>query len=144
MKKKKQLIYLATPYTCLGRKSTVVRKRIEGERFRIVTEVSILMFKRGLIFYSPITQSHSQKQIALGMGFSLEGDWPFWSKFDLSILAFCTDLYILKIPGWDTSEGVQGEWNEAKRLDLSVSYVLYDEEKQTIKIQKDREKLCHI
>lgn len=135
-KKKKQLIYLATPYTCLGRKSAAVCARIEGERFRIVTEVSILMFKRGLIVYSPITQSHTQKQIAEGMGMSLSGDFSFWSAFDLSILSFCTDLYILKIPGWDTSDGVQSEYNEAMKLGLSLSYVLYDEEKQTIRIQK--------
>ena len=135
-KKKRQLIYLATPYTCLGRKSLAVRERIEGERFRVVTEVSILMFKRGLILYSPSTQSHTQKHIALGMGFSLEGDWLFWSKFDLSVLSFCTDLYILKVPGWDTSSGVQGEWAEALLLGLPVSWVLYDEEKQTIRVQK--------
>ena len=137
-KKKKQLIYLATPYTCLGRKSHAIRERIEGERFRIVTEVSIILFKRGLILYSPITQSHTQKQIAVGMGISLDGDFGFWSKFDLSILGFCTDLYILKIPGWDTSHGVQGEMAKATRLSLPISYVLYDEEKQTIRIQKNR------
>lgn len=136
-KKKKQLIYLATPYTCLGRKSAVVRDRIEGERFRIVTEVSILMFKQGLIFYSPITQSHVQRQIAVGMGFSLEGDWLFWSMFDLGVLAFCTDLYILKIPGWNNSHGVQGELDGAIKLGLPVSYILYDEENQTIRIQKE-------
>lgn len=135
-KKKKQLIYLATPYTCLGRKSAAVCARIEGERFRIVTEVSILMFKQGLVVYSPITQSHTQKQIAEGMGMSLAGDFSFWATFDLAILNFCTDLYILKIPGWNTSDGVQGEWAEALLLGLPVSWVLYDEEKQTIRIQK--------
>lgn len=135
-KKKRQLIYLATPYTCLGRKSAAVCARIEGERFRIVTEVSILMFKRGLIVYSPITQSHTQKQIAEGMGMSLAGDFSFWSEFDLSILYFCTDLYVLKIPGWDTSDGVQGEVAEAARLGLPISYITYNEEAQTIRIQK--------
>jgi hypothetical protein len=137
-KKKRQLIYFATPYTCQGRKSLTVRERIEGERFRVVTEVSILLFKRGLVFYSPITQSHTQKQIAIGMGLTLGGDFSFWSKFDLAILSFCTDLYVLKVSGWDTSEGVLGEMAEARRLRLPISFVLYDEEKQTIRIQKEK------
>lgn len=135
---KRELIYLATPYTCQSHKSLRVRERIEGERFRVVTEVSIILLKRSLVLFSPITQSHIQKQIAIGMGVSLAGDFTFWSKFDLTILSFCTALYVLKIPGWDTSEGVQAEIAEAKRLDIPVSYISYDEEKQTLRIQKPR------
>ena len=137
-KKKRELIYLATPYTCQGRKSLAVRERIEEERFRVVTEVSILLFNRGLVLYSPITQSHTQKQIAVGMGVTLGGEFSFWSKFDLAILSFCTDLYVLKVSGWNTSKGVLGEITEARRLGIPISYVLYDEEKQTIRIQKEK------
>ena len=135
----KGLIYLATPYTCRGSKAQVVKDRIEGERFRIITEIAVLMFNKGLVFFSPITQSHVEKQIAKNMNINLSGDWETWKRFDLSFLSFCTVLYIAKIPGWDTSVGVLGELKEAKRLGLPVHFVMYDEEKQTIKIEKAKD-----
>lgn len=133
---KKELIYLAVPYTCKGSKSQVVKDRIEGERFRIVTEIAVLMFNEGLVFFSPITQSHIEKQIAGNMNIDLSGDWNTWKRFDLNFLSFCTALYVAKIPGWDTSVGVLAELKEAVRLGLPVYFVIYDEEKQTIEIER--------
>lgn len=136
---KRELIYLAVPYTCKGNKANIVKDRIEGERFRIITEIAVLMFNEGLVFFSPITQSHVEKQIARNMNINLSGDWETWKRFDLSFLSFCTALYIAKIPGWNTSVGVLAELEEAKRLDLPIHFVIYDEEKQTIKIKKAKD-----
>lgn len=134
--KKLALVYLVTPYTCKEQKGQKVRRRIENERFKIVTEVSVLLIKQGYVVFSPITQSHTQKKIAEKMGISLNGNWAFWREFDLTLLRLCDMVFVLKAPGWTVSDGVTNEIEEAISKNLPVKYITYDKKTQTIKIKE--------
>lgn len=128
-------VYLGTPYTCTEYRTLRVRRRIENERFRFVTEVSCLLVERGIAHFSPITQSHVQKKIAADMGVLFLSDFEFWRSFDLMMLRGCTELYVLRLKGWDSSIGLRAEINEAHRLGLPVSFVDYNAEEQTLNIE---------
>jgi hypothetical protein len=132
-------IYLATPYTCTEYKTLRIRRRIENERFRAVTEVSCLLVEKGIAHFSPITQSHVQKKIAADMGVLFLSDFEFWRSFDLMMLRGCTELYVLRLSGWDTSAGLCVEIKEAKKLGMDISYIDYDTEDQTLTIESRRE-----
>ena len=137
MKKRQpeERIYLGTPYTCTEYKTLRVKKRIENERFRLVTEVGCLLIEMGIAHFSPITQSHVQKKIAADMGILFLGDFEFWRSFDLMMLRGCTELYVFKTKGWEDSAGLCAEINEAQRLGLPISYVNYNEEEQTLSFE---------
>lgn len=130
-------IYLAVPYTCQEFKTLRVRRRIENERFRLVTEVSVILVEMGVAHFSPITQSHVQKKIADDMGITFVSDFEFWRRFDLAMLQGCTEMYVLKLPGWKNSVGVMAEIKRAQRLKKPVSYITYDEANQVITIDKE-------
>jgi hypothetical protein len=136
-RKKEERIYLAGPYTCREYTTLRMRRQIENERFRLITQVSILLVERGIAHFSPITQSHIQKKVANDIGITFLRDWEFWESFDLAILRGCTELYIAVLPGWIDSVGVNAETKEAKRLKKPISYVTYNEEEQTITIMKE-------
>lgn len=130
-------IYLGTPYTCTEYKTLRVRRRIENERFRLVTAVSCLLVEMGIAHFSPITQSHIQKKIAADMGILFLSDFEFWRSFDLMMLRGCTQLYVLKLKGWEDSIGLYAEIKEAKRLGLPVLYIAYNEKEQTLDIKEE-------
>ena len=138
---KKEIAYLATPYTYDTSGLLEIREMVERERFEAVTEVSILLFQQGIINLSPITQNHVQKTMALQMNIKLSGSWSFWRIPDLLILSICSALYVLREPGWGVSVGVQDEIKEANRLGLPIYYVDYNRARQTIKITKGTR--CH-
>ena len=136
MEIKKGLAYLATPYTCTTSRFLKIRERVQKERFKTVTKVSILLSQRGIINFSPITQSHVQILIAPQIDVELGGGWSFWKTADLLMLSVCSALYVLRELGWIDSVGVQGEMREANRLGLPIYYVDYNKAQQTITITR--------
>ena len=133
---KKEIAYLATPYTCITSKFLKIRERIQKERFETVTKVSILLFQQGIINLSPITQSHMQKLIASRMNIKLGSSWSFWKVADLLVLSACSALYLLRELGCMDSVVVQGEVRAAKQLGLPIYYVDYNRTRQTIEITR--------
>ena len=132
-----EIAYLATPYTYDASSLLEICERVERVRFEIVTEVSILLFRQGIINLSPITQSHVQKTIASRMNIELGSSWSFWKKADLLMLSVCSALYVLRIHGWKYSVGIQGEVKEANRLGLPIYFIDYDRARQTITITRE-------
>ena len=131
------IAYLATPYTYKASSFLGMRKKVERERFKMVTEVSVLLSQQGIINFSPITQSHVQKTIASKMNVKLGGSWSFWKTTDLLMLSVCSALYVLREPGWGVSVGVQGEMKEANRLGLPIYFIDYNRARQTIKVTRE-------
>jgi hypothetical protein len=104
-----KVIYLACPYTDA---SAEVRER----RFRVATEVAATLIKKGHIVFSPITMTHPIDMVLAGKKGTLGSD--FWVKFDEAFMAFCSELAILRIEGWDKSPGVirERQFFEARAL----------------------------
>jgi hypothetical protein len=40
---------------------------------------------------------------------ALPGTWAYWERMDREMLSICSELWIMKLDGWEDSEGLQDE-----------------------------------
>lgn len=107
-----KLIYLATPYTGF--------KGSREEAYRLACLKAAELMEQGYFVFSPIAHSHSI-DIESG-GFKSP---EFWLRQDFAILAYCDELWVYKLPGWDTSYGVAEEIKFANAYDIPVKEIDY-------------------
>jgi hypothetical protein len=100
------LIYLASPYSNDAPLDHTQRASAEKRlaRFNVVTEVARQLVEKKVVVYSPLTMTHP---IDVRMNHDPGSD--FWVVFDETFMQYCTGVYVLKIPGWEASSGVQRE-----------------------------------
>lgn len=107
-------IYLAAPFSDIN-------ANIRKERYDAITEVTANLMKRGNIVFSPVTHSYY-----LAEKYGCPDIPEFWSKWYLTFLDhWATILYVLKLPGWDKSNGVAKEIEYAKQKGLPIIYLEY-------------------
>jgi hypothetical protein len=100
-------IYLAGPYS--GQ---------EEHSFRCLTYLTGRLQKLGHVVFSPVTHSHP-----VARSQSMPTDHEFWMDQDLPFLqAWADELWVLKLPGWEESKGVQEEIRTAEEQCLTVRY----------------------
>lgn len=103
--------YLACPFYHIN-------KDVKEERVKIATEVAYSLFLKGVVVFSPLT--HNYPLITMG----IENKWDgLWREFDISILAHAKKLYVITIPGWIQSRGVQAEISYAKQKNIPIEYL---------------------
>jgi hypothetical protein len=107
----KELIYLASPYS----DSDLL---IREERFRSACRTAAILMNRGHKIFSPIAHTHP-----IAVEGKLPTDWQFWRTYDKAIMEACKEMWILTIPGWVKSKGVQAERRLAERLGIPVLLV---------------------
>lgn len=106
------MIYLASPYTDHG-PFKLVR---EDYRWRAAVLAAIkLSNERHTAVFSPIAHSH---HMHIWSGGTIGGDWKQWAEFDRAIIAACSEFVILRLKGWEQSEGIKHE--EIIALDLGI------------------------
>lgn len=106
-------IYLACPYSHPDRE---VRQKRAG----FATYVAAHLMKNKFIVFSPITHGH-----ALG-NFMSDGThtWSFWKPHCQSFLNRWADaLYVLALPEWEASIGVEAEISLARFLSLPIHFL---------------------
>jgi hypothetical protein len=106
-----ELIYLASPYTDT---SADVRQ----QRFEAACAAAAKLMAGGRIVYSPIAHTHPIARLH-----DLPVGWAYWKILDRAMLSRCTELMVLRLPGWRASEGVTAEIQIAKDLDLRISWL---------------------
>jgi hypothetical protein len=99
-------VYLAGPYTATGEQAlTDLRKQLtQGARFNMLTKFAAQIMAAELLVYSPITHSHP-----MTLHEALPGTWAYWERMDREMLSICSELWIMKLDGWEDSEGLQHE-----------------------------------
>jgi len=102
------IIYLAIPYSHKD-------KRIENQRYLIVTKLAGYLMKLGHIVYSPITHSHHIARLL-----DLPKDFDWWKDYCLEMLNRCDELWVVCINGWDKSKGVCAEIDFAKKNNIPI------------------------
>jgi hypothetical protein len=117
----KELIYLAVPYSYKDADPAVVAQ-VQETRFKIVSKVAAKLMNEGNYIFSPISHSHP-----LSVAGGLPGDWKFWEGYDRCILSFCKKVIVLRLPGWETSTGVQAEIKIARELGIPVEFIDHTE-----------------
>ena len=100
-------IYLASPYS--GTEAQQI------ERYEQVCQTAADIIRMGYIVFSPIAHSHG---IAVHGG--LNGDHDTWKKQNLAWLEWCNEVWVVNMPGWDTSKGVKWEMITARLMGKHV------------------------
>jgi hypothetical protein len=108
-----QKIYLACPYT---HKHFAIRQC----RFKKVSKFAATLMGEGHLVFSPISHSH---QICVEADLPIEYD--YWQELDQSFLEWCTVMVVLKLDGWEDSEGIQEEIKIAQFMGKEVIYMEY-------------------
>ncbi len=110
------IIYLASAYTS----GDVF---VEQRRYRIVAAVAARLFRKGVVLHCPIAAWHN-----VAREYRLPSDAASWSHLNLSILATCSELWILDMEGIADSKGVKEELAFAKQNDIPVKWINEDGE----------------
>jgi hypothetical protein len=105
------MIYLASPFT-------KYRLGIEAA-FIEISRIAGRLVGRGLDVYSPIAHSYP---LALHGGLDVL-DQDLWTKVDAPFVAMCSELYVAKMDGWQSSSGVQHEVQEFLNAGKPIYFV---------------------
>lgn len=106
------MIYLACPYSHKY-------KAIRVLRHFLVTCVGAELIKLGHHIFSPITESHMYQLYNDQCG----STWEFWEVHDKMMMDRCDELWVLTLPGWKESKGVQAEILYAKQKNMDIQYI---------------------
>jgi len=71
-----------------------------------------------IVLHSPVVYGW-----ALTKGTKILTDFKTWSKYNYEMLSICSELWVLKLDGWELSVGVTQEIKWAKELGLIIKYV---------------------
>ena len=104
------MIYLISTYTHPD-------PSVREARFEAACRATAALIRQGKTVLSPIVHSHPLCR------FGLPGDWGFWQGVDLQYLAVCSEVVVLKLDGWQQSQGVQAEIAMARALGKPVSFI---------------------
>lgn len=109
-----QRIYLAAPFSDMDSK-------VRYERYEAITKTTAKLMLAGNIVFSPITHSYY-----LAEKYDCPDNSDFWERWYITFLEnWATILYVLKLPGWDKSNGVFKEIEYAKIKGLPIIYLEY-------------------
>lgn len=115
------MIYLAAPY------SSDSQELVKDRMYCVNLAFANLSYK-GKIVFSVLSMTHTA-----ATKHGLPGDAVYWTKVNFQFLKNCSELYVLCLPGWAQSKGVQREIKWAKQFHIPITYIdtlgdAYDEE----------------
>ena len=125
------IAYLAAPYSYVVKSKEIglskpdyseQKEKVEQQRYEWITEATARLFEAGITVISPITQTHP---CAKYYGLSDKG-LDFWLEHDLRLILRCDMLIVLKLKGWDQSEGVAKEIQFCKERGIPVVYAKFE------------------
>jgi len=105
------MIYLASPYSH-------PEALVMNERFRAAAAATAHWICEGHAIYSPIVHCHE-----LARRFQMPTDFSFWTDYNLAMLNRALELWVLKLPGWERSQGIAGEMTFAEIQGIRTSLV---------------------
>ena len=108
---KKEIIYLAIPYT--HDDTDVVDFRADVSDI-IVADLA----NRGFNVFAPISAWHK-----ISKKHNLPGDWDFWQNYDEAFIKISGTLLIIMLEGWRYSVGVTAETALADKYRLKVDFI---------------------
>lgn len=104
-------VYLASPYSSND-------AWVRHNRYEQVCHALSIIAEQSIPTYSPIACWHP-----IAVNYRLPKDHVFWKKQDESFLLHSTEMWVLQLKGWESSEGVAAEIEFCKQEGLDVHYV---------------------
>lgn len=111
------MIYLASPYS-YNNGPVSLQSQIKHARFKMVEFQTFLFFKNNRPVLSPIVHNRE-----LAGHYSLPGSFKYWKKMNRAWLRCCSELHVLRLPGWEKSVGVVGEMEFADSLGIWITSI---------------------
>lgn len=108
--KENKLIYLASPYT---NPDNAIREK----NYELISEIAAVLTAQGYVVFSPISYGHNLIKFK-----DMPSDWVFWFDFCVTFLLKCDILIVYKIPGWESSVGVQQEIEIASKHCIPIEF----------------------
>jgi hypothetical protein len=108
------LVYLASPYT--HRNSAVSEARFVEA---VLCCGWMMTHRKDTFFYSPIAHTHP-----VAMRVKLPIEWEFWAAFDECLVSKCDEVWVLCVPGFTRSTGINAERKLAKKFGLVTRFVV--------------------
>lgn len=102
--------YVASPYS---HSSPLIRE----ERYICACHYIADCLKRGEWVYSPIVHCHE-----IAKTWEMPKDADFWHSYNVAMLSGAARLRVLRLDGWDVSDGVKREIEVASKL--GIPYIL--------------------
>jgi len=106
-------VYLASPYTA---DSMLVR---ETRFIHNIHASAYLINTLKQHVFSPVVHCHP-----IVFRYELPQEWEFWSQYDEIMISNADELWVLCLPGYTNSMGVQTELKIAKKLGKRVRYLI--------------------
>jgi hypothetical protein len=100
-------IYLASPYS----------SNPEHNHNQTLIATAKLI-KAGYHIYSPIVHCHPVHLVE-----GMPKTFDFWKKHNVALLSKASELWVLDIPGWQDSIGVEAEIKHARRCQIPTSLI---------------------
>ncbi|MCK5603864.1 DUF1937 family protein [Candidatus Pacearchaeota archaeon] len=107
------MIYLAAPYTS---KIADPSSRILEQNFRAMACAEVI--KHIPMIYAPLVHGYAMEHII-----HKQLEPAFWLQHGLDMLTRMDSMSVIKLPGWDISEGVAMEQRKARKLGLEIDYL---------------------
>lgn len=109
---KNSRIFLASPYTHKD-------KEIMALRYEAALKAAAKLIKEGNMVFSPVVHSHP-----IAITYDLPKDYTFWQAYTKSFIVNWAEVFsTLCLEGWQDSEGINKEFDLAKKAGLSFSYI---------------------
>lgn len=111
---KDKLIYLGSPLRH-------PEPEVIQERFNLNAKAVAYLMKKGLNVFSPVV--HSTCIVKTGL---VQWGWETWEAPDIAILNRCDLLMVLKLEGWQGSQGLLKEMGNAQNMGIPIFYMDYE------------------
>lgn len=123
----KTYIYLASPYTAYREDDSYDEALMERRHEAVLTCFESLL-SAGLVVFCPIAMTHQAD--CLHSGLTGERFPPsFWYEFDKPFIQYASMLFVLKLPGWKDSVGLQEEIKTAIARKIPIVYLEFHSKK---------------
>lgn len=106
-----EMAYIAIPYTDSD-------KSVVEQRVKILCEIDALLMKIGIFTVSPVL-----KHLLFMHAKDLPSDWKYWEEYSYALLARCQTMYVVTVPGWEESIGVQAEIAFCEKMNIKIVYL---------------------
>ncbi len=110
---KGQYVYLAGPYT---HEDPLVR---EARFLEAARATAYILNKLRINVFGVIVFSHS-----LATRHAMPVEWEFWADYDEAMISHAVELWVVAIPGFTNSMGVQTELKIARKLGKTVRWLI--------------------
>ena len=116
---KNRLFYLASPFRSKDQFEMV-------KRFHIVESATVSLLAKGVHVFCPISYNGRWPRGSYSQ-FGLPASWDFWEPIDKNFLIRCDGMIVLKMDGWEESEGIRSEIKFCEVYNIPVYYIDVDD-----------------